>query len=817
MTDADLAPAAERWSPPPWTWALLGPIAALVAFHGAFSNSELLYVRDLSMQFWGEHNWLRRELLNGHFPLWDQYMAFGQPAISDPNRGLLFPPTLLLRVVFPVVLGFNLCVAMAFQVLAVGVYLLLKRHVSPPAAAFGSVAFVLSGPSVSLGNFMNFPWAFAFVPWALYAADLLAERVTARRFAGLAVTFALLFLAGESATLVAGTTLTVLYAGVAASAAATMRDRVRALVAVGAAGVVSVLLAAVQLFPLLETIGLSLRSIEANHRIHRFWSLNAITLVDAVAPQLLGNPVAPFAAGEWTRPLNGGREPLMLSIYLGVGVLGLALLGSLAWRRHRVALFWVVVACVSVVMAIGDNLPVYPTLQRFVPLLTSVRYPSKYIVFAGFAIAILAALGWEVLASGRLGDGRRVALRLVTGVFAAFGLVGLVLSIWASVAPGSLEAAIVPLANALGIGDPPVAATFMTRSLQISAPRLFALSLGCGGCVWMAAVRPDPRPFVLLFGFVALDLFFANSNLLPTVDASYLGRPEWVDVVDERPDERTYVAGRLSPAFTSGSTVDLPYPEKGPGVTDLPLAADVATGLVFLASFPSAWQVRDSFSYDNSLLFPRQYWDASLRLARSSRDERVRFLSRAGVRYYLIPWEELDGATVRLTFPDRQPLKLYERSPAFGRASVVPAARVEANEPEQWNLLFGADFDPAAEVLLAEPSTGPTGAVSAPGPPSAAIVVDGAETVSVQAYAPDGGGYVLLLDSFDPNWVAEVDGEPAPVLRANMMFRAVHVSPGAHVVQFNYRPRRLWIGAGVSGTVMLVLLILCLRRRRQAE
>lgn len=816
MTDVDVLPVANRWSPPSWVWALLGPIAALLAFHAAFSNSEVMYLRDLSGQFWGEHNWLRRELLNGRFPLWDQYIAFGQPAISDPNRGLLFPPTLLLRVLFPAVLGFNLCIALAFQVLAVGMYLLLRRHAPPPAAAFGSVAFVLSGPSLSLGNFINFPWAIAVVPWALYAADLLAERVTARRFAGLAFAFALLFLAGESATLLGGAGLTVLYAAVGSSVASTTKDRVRAVATVCAAGMVSILLSAVQLLPLLETVALSVRAIDSNHRIQRFWSLHPMTLVETVAPQLFGNPVAPFTAGDWLRSLNGGREPLMLSVYLGVGVVVLALLGALAWRRRRVALLWVAVACVSLVMAIGDNIAFYPALQRAFPVLASVRYPSKYIAFTALAVAILAALGYEVLGSGRLGDGRRVALRIVVCVGGALGLIGLGFTIWGAVAPGSLEAAILPIATALDVADPLDAATFLTRNLQIGAPRLFALAAGCAGCVWIAAVRPDPRPIVLLFAFAALDLLFANSNLLPAVDASVMGRPAWVDVVEEHPSDRAYIAGRLSSVMIPGGATDLPYPEKGPGASGLPPAADVATGAAFLASFPSGWQVHDSFSYDNSLLFPRQYWDTTLRFAASPRDDRVRFLSRAGVRYFLVPWPDLDGATVRLVFPDRQPLRLLERPPAVGRASLVPAARVQPDERAQLDLLFAAGFDPASEVLLGEPSAGPSGVASAPGPPRSTIVADDAETVSVETNAPDGGGYVLLLDSYDPNWQAEVDGEPAPVLRANLLFRAVHVASGAHTVRFIYRPRRFWVGAGVSAAVLLVLLAVCVRRT-QAE
>ena len=50
------------------------------------------------------------------------------------------------------------------------------------------------------------------------------------------------------------------------------------------------------------------------------------------------------------------------------------------------------------------------------------------------------------------------------------------------------------------------------------------------------------------------------------------------------------------------------------------------------------------------------------------------------------------------------------------------------------------------------------------------------------------GGYVVLNDAWHPWWYATVDGVPAPVLKANVIFRAVPVPPGEHEVRFVFRP-----------------------------
>ncbi|MFL5169480.1 MAG: hypothetical protein ACJ8CX_02295, partial [Microvirga sp.] len=59
--------------------------------------------------------------------------------------------------------------------------------------------------------------------------------------------------------------------------------------------------------------------------------------------------------------------------------------------------------------------------------------------------------------------------------------------------------------------------------------------------------------------------------------------------------------------------------------------------------------------------------------------------------------------------------------------------------------------------------------------------------VVIEADSPR-GGYVVLNDPYHPWWFAAVDGAEAPVLRANVLFRAVAVPPGRHMVRFDFRP-----------------------------
>ena len=45
-----------------------------------------------------------------------------------------------------------------------------------------------------------------------------------------------------------------------------------------------------------------------------------------------------------------------------------------------------------------------------------------------------------------------------------------------------------------------------------------------------------------------------------------------------------------------------------------------------------------------------------------------------------------------------------------------------------------------------------------------------------------------LTDVWHPWWRARVDGAPAEILKADVIFRAVMVAPGRHVVRFSFHP-----------------------------
>src|SRR6185503_15781511 len=133
--------------------AVIAVLLTTVPISGMYTLSRIFYIRDLSIAFRPRFQFIRRTILHGVFPMWDPYPAHGQSAINDALYQLFHLPSLLIRVLLPEVLAYNLWVALPVPIAAIGMYLFLRRHVGVAAAAFGAFAFGASGPIISSPNF----------------------------------------------------------------------------------------------------------------------------------------------------------------------------------------------------------------------------------------------------------------------------------------------------------------------------------------------------------------------------------------------------------------------------------------------------------------------------------------------------------------------------------------------------------------------------------------------------------------------------------------------------------------------------------------
>jgi hypothetical protein len=125
---------------------------------------------------------------------------------------------------------------------------------------------------------------------------------------------------------------------------------------------------------------------------------------------------------------------------------------------------------------------------------------------------------------------------------------------------------------------------------------------------------------------------------------------------------------------------------------------------------------------------------------------------------------------------------IYENPHAMDRVLFATEARA-ADFSKMLNDGTWPDADLRTTVLIEEAP----GAQATRRPGKARIVSYRNAEVVLEADSPD-GGWVVLNDLWHPWWFASVDGRPAEILRANVLFRAIALPAGRHTVRFDFRP-----------------------------
>jgi hypothetical protein len=155
---------------------------------------------------------------------------------------------------------------------------------------------------------------------------------------------------------------------------------------------------------------------------------------------------------------------------------------------------------------------------------------------------------------------------------------------------------------------------------------------------------------------------------------------------------------------------------------------------------------------------------------------------------------------------------VYKRPDPQGRAFIVHQVQV-APHGEVLARLTDPAFDPRREAVVEAPLNCPLGTSNAA--ESVRLVRDDLDRVTFQArVAAD--GFLVMSDTFYPGWVAQVDGNPAPIVRTNYALRGICLPSGDHEVVFRFEPVMLRVGLALSaiGLVICIAVITVDRVRR---
>ncbi len=757
---------AQR-SSPSGGFALLPTAAAFMAIWLVFSwpwlSGTYTIPWDGKAHFAPQVQFMAASFARGDWPFWTPNVFAGHPQIADPQSMLFSPPMVALAVLDgrpgPWAIDLVVLLMLAFAGLSTLAFA-RQQGWHWAAGLIAAIAFAFGAAMAWRLQHFGQVMSLAYLPATLFCLHraIRQSSVMCGILAGLLGAF--IVLGRDQVGLIAvyiaaGYAIWLIFDGNGPW------QRLRsAIVPLLAGGAISLL---VVIVPLLLTLALAEQSNrpQIDFTGAGAGSLHPTLLVTALVPHLFG--AAGDMADYWGPPsFTWQNTGLYIAQNMGIVYLGIMPLGMIAYGLARGYLlerpirFFSIAWLLVIFYALGWYTPVFRVFYEFLPGVAFYRRPADAVFLIGGLGALLAGYAGHRI----IGDFTKTANVNRPAEFVLIATVSV---------PMSLAIAFAWQFDRLQQAAPP---------LLFAAGWLAATALCLALAIHILPIRPIAAGS-LLVAVTAADLIANNgpngASALPSASLAML-----------EPDTRDATITRLKRLIRqSASTtrrdriemVGLGYHWPNTALTH-GLHSTLGANPVRLRHYVAATGAGDTAALGGQRHFPPLFPSYRSPLA-----------DLLGLRFIATgePIEQID----RTLKPGDLPIvaqigrtRIYENRNALPRVQFATKVRqVRFDKIVRTGNWPTTDF--ATTLLLETPS--PTNGQRRPG--NVAITSYRNTGVVVDVESPD-GGWVVLNDVWHPWWVGRIDGKPADVLKANVLFRAIAVPSGRHKVSFEFHPVR---------------------------
>ncbi len=616
------------------------------------------------------------------------------------------------------------------------------------------LAFGLGGYLVARGSFFPMIWAAAWLPWILTGVESLLQATDVRQRIitrlKISLYIAMMLLAGHAqvawyALLFAG-----LWTVIRAWQTGKLKVTARAVGIFAVCGLSAILLSAVQLLPTAEYLLQSQRAAAYDYQTAMVYSFSPLRLLGLLIPDLFGNPgYGDFYgyATYWEDAIYIGLIPFILALTtLGWVVKK----GSRSHGLRGTTIYLWAAAGIGTLLALGSNTPVFPWLFRNVPTFEMFQAPARWMIWPAVALPILAGFAADRWTQPQTKG--RVVLNL-----AVFG--GLILA-----TAGWLGGKAVPQA------EPGLIRGMILFGLAAAVSAFIARRIPTEGKLGGWGITAGL--------WIILDLLVAQAILNPTIPANTLNTAHsQIEQINKiRSGGRIWIDPQVEYEIKFNQLFDFKDFRHG------------ADGAAIRESLLPDLNLLDRIPLVNNFdpLLPERYatWLEWMESAKPPLAQN--WLALAGT-----------GAELVIEAQGKQPPTLV---PLAARPRVGWADCIErAGSPQvafaavNQRLATGLDMN----CFVVDGDLPLTSLHPHAGEGTVTILEESPNRLLISANST-ADGWVVIRDSWYPGWQALVDGQPAPIMHADYLFKAVPVPAGNHRIALEYKPISFTIGLWVS-------------------
>lgn len=694
-------------------------------------------------------NFITNEIKSGRFPSWNPHQFGGAPMSANSQSALFFPLNLI-YLILPFHIAWTVLAISQPLLATVGMFLLIK---SLSYESLSTHQRPLRGASINALTIIFLSLMYGFSSWMSVWIEW-----NIHGFVYALLPFALLFIFKQKSVMAFMTTIMIIFSGhpqmaVIAVTALTIASLVwKKFKWFSKILVLSALITAVQWMPTLRYYQQASRDKQSSEFSYAKTLLPWMQLPQLLAPNFFGNP----ATGNF----SGKLDFLESTAYSGIAILGFALLGLISYKFPYIPLknkpsdsesgltekFCLAVLCLIVLLVFPT--PVSLLLGKLNIPIFSTSVASRWLMLWPLATILSAAAGIKYISlscsAGRNFSEKARPFWERPGLYMPAALILIVtLSLWiyAFFLPSEFRS--VTIRNL-------IIPTFIAG--------LFLLTFSFR----LADRQSGMKVFLFTLGFFSIwELVLFGWKTMPYTEKRF--------IYPVMP-----VLAKLQELSRGGSRF---------AATD---------GSVLESNFATYYGLYDLSGYD--ALYPRRIGDlvwtagnngipvndfsrSTVVVPVKQSDARNNLWNLAGVRWIINKDDMLAdhpgqksndlSSDFKLIWEEGK-WQIYENTKAYPRSFFIP----DISPAKPSTVLYLAKQDPAPH----DPITPIT---------PAEIISYMPNRVEISINAPT-DGYLVLTDTYYPEWKASVDGTVANIVPAFGAFRAVPVSSGTHMVQFTY-------------------------------
>lgn len=725
---------------------LLAALSIILYRHILFTPASFVYRDLLSFVLPMEH--ASRVLAASDWPpLWNPYQVLGKPHAADILMGTWYPPNYVLRLL-PEPFGFNFSIAFHHFILALGILGLLRALALPWSACFFASAIgSFAGPAASIDTMANTFQTMAWMPWVFWRALKLKKQANLPNSIYLSICISLLFLGGVP-ELAALTFLAIFLSAYLYTPRHTLFSFYAQVLI---SGLCAAALVAIQLLPFIELLANSSRA----QGLH-----SSSTLRFSQAPQSLIGLLLPrhyfnFSTGEMWYPEFWRGEfseiPWNQSLYYGPALLLLPL--AFLKRTTSKICSALILLLFPLLLSFGKYIPGAEELVSATPILQSIRYPEKALILFHFFVCIGISYGAAALQNE---PASRKFLITLMAILAVGVFIGQILEI-----------------------------EFTT--LFMSESRLLLLSLFA---LTLLLALSHRLPKVASISAAALCFFLiarAHASLLPTVP--------WREIT-QAPAVLKQLKAAPMPLRIYANNHGLKEEQR--------VLEEVATKSYLLSLSTSQFHNIANLNMPGSLNTQEMELLHSI-FESLPRELRVSFLALFSVQFVSSPVQLNYDKLVPIEVATKKPKGYwYQVESALPRVYLAQDVISLDGEEKVLSWLKEKQLN-LGTVLLAEKGVKP---VPYTGNEQVQLSRYSVNSVEVHVRNARAGQVLVINDAYDKNWNARINTAPASILRANYFTRALILPEGDSNIELTYQPTMYRIGAFISVTSLLAMLLL---------